>query len=676
MADGTRRGAQLSPTPAWTTITDAPLKGFCLAREANLLLAWDESQTIHLIDGQGARIHSERAPAPVIACSISDTGTLIALLLGGPRLLLLDHDLSPISDRPAPGGSNGVEVDPHGRFLAVGSRSTETTFFTRHGRVAGKLETRQPLTLMRFVPGLPVFLAATSLGHLMAVGLEAAGSADSLRFEPIWEQRLLSNLGRIECTGDGSLVLASCYNLGLQRYDLEGHNEGAYHLGGTVTHAVPDFAGRLIAAATMEGELFLLNQAGNIRWRTTLPRPANALAIDPLGRALIYGLPTGEITKLDIEARAGHPVSAPAPAAVPARPGAPGAGPRAVAAVAGEPPAAAFASGGSIRSPAWSVPIARSDEEASNAEPAVLDEPPRVACLTRTNRLQLFSAEGQALGQTPELNGAGRIVRSAPGWLAAATDRSLLLYDARRKGAHRVDLNLYQLTHLEVRPDDYGLAVIQERDRLGRATVAGRWVWKHELRSPVENLAIGPGAFTAVSTEAGELLVFDPTGEPAGRYQTSPAEPLLLCEAPPTAAVPGLTWITLARRAQVLRGHRADGRVIWESPTPWEAWSLQRVGAHAVVAAPDGRAQAFDVAGYLTAQAQAESSPSEFIAGPRGEVWRLVRRDSQLLCTDLSGQVRWRAVFTVTPGPMVGSPLGVAVLHGRELAFFPNPESL
>lgn len=680
MADGTRRGSRLNPTAAWTTLTDAPLKGFCLAREAGRLLAWDEAQTLYLIDGDGQRLHAERAPAPIIGLSVSDTGTLIALLLGGPRLLLLDAELTPLADRPAPSGSNGVEVDPHGRFVAVSCRGTETAFFSRHGRPAGKLLTRQPLTLMRFVPSLPVFLAASNLGHLMAVGLDPNAAGDTLRFEPIWDQRLLSNLGRIETTGDGSLILASCFNLGLQRYDLEGHNEGAYHLGGTVTHGVPDFAGRLIAAATHEGELYLLNQAGNIRWQTRLARPVNALAIDPLGRGLIYGLPSGEIVRLEIEAR-------PAAAATgsPARPsgdaGRPGAAPRRAAEpeiefLGASAPATRSKPAGLLRQPAWSLPIARTDDEAESAEVAVLDDPTRVGCLTRSNRLQLVSAEGQPLGQTPELTGAGRILRTAPGWLAAATDRALLLYDARRRGAHRVDLNLYQLTHLAIRPDDYGLALIQERDRLGRSTVAGRWIWTQELRAPVEDLALGPAAFTAISNEIGQLLVFDAAGEPAGQFAVQPAEPLLLCEAPPTAVVPGLTWITLARRAQTLRGHRADGRVLWETTTDWEPWRLARVGAFVVVSAPDGRAQAFDVTGALVGEAAAESAPHLLIPGPRGEVWRLVRREGHLICSDLSGQVRWRAVFEAPIGPIAGSAAGVAVIHGRELAFLPNPEAV
>ena len=110
----------------------------------------------------------------------------------------------------------------------------------------------------------------------------------------------MSNVGRLTVNGDGAMVLASCFTHGIQRFDLKGRNEGSYHLGGTVSHAVPDFPGRTIVAATLEGELVVMNSAGNVRWRTQLSRPAIALEVDPLGRYVLYGHSTGEIIRLDL----------------------------------------------------------------------------------------------------------------------------------------------------------------------------------------------------------------------------------------------------------------------------------------------------------------------------------------------------------------------------------------
>ena len=125
---------------------------------------------------------------------------------------------------------------------------------------------------------------------------------------------MLSNVGRLAVDGEGGMILASCYTLGIQRFDLRGRNEGSYHLGGTVSHAVPDFPGRTIATATLEGELAVINSGGNVRWRTALPRPVVALEVDPLGRYLLYGHSTGEIVRLDLfGGKPGRPASAASP---------------------------------------------------------------------------------------------------------------------------------------------------------------------------------------------------------------------------------------------------------------------------------------------------------------------------------------------------------------------------
>jgi hypothetical protein len=229
------------------------------------------------------------------------------------------------------------------------------------------------------------------------------------------------------------------------------------------------------------------------------------------------------------------------------------------------------------------------------------------------------------------------------------------------------------VTHLVARPDTYGVAIVQERDRLGRASVSGRWVWKRELKSPVEDLAVGPDALTAVTTDDGQLLIFDAAGERAGHYAADPAEPLSLAEAP-AGSPPNVVWLTLARRFQVLRGHRQDGRVVWESPIPWEAWQLHAIEGMVIVAAPDGRALAYDGTGHQRAQSRAEAAQGVFFAGPNGEAWRVVRQGMHLICTDLFGRVNWRTIVEEPLGPLSAGRAGVAAIIGKSLAWFPSPD--
>jgi hypothetical protein len=485
------------------------------------------------------------------------------------------------------------------------------------------------------------------------VGLEPGRSPGRLEPEILWHDRLLSNVGRLALTGDGGMILASCYTLGIQRFDVRGRNEGSYHLGGTVSHAVPDFPGRTIAAATLEGELAVMNSAGNVRWRTALPRPAVALEIDPLGRYVIYGQSTGEIIRLDLFGGKQRR----AKASTPARP-----------ATASGP--GARASSGSVRSADWAVPGVEMDHQSETAVIAVADDPPTIALFTSPHRLQLFNKSGQRLVHGPQMAGVGRILRMAPGWLAAATDRQILLCDLKQNKTRLLDVSLVQLTHLAIKPDDFGLALIQERDRIGRLTPASRWVWKHELRSPVEDLAIGPEGHAAITTNGGHLQVFDPGGESSVGFTFDPSDPLLLIEAPEGSPA-GVVWLSLARRSQWLRGHALGGEVVWERLLPFEGWLLLRLGRFALATAADGRAMTCDGAGDFQAQGGPSSESNDtFGITADGEPIRVSRQGVHLIAATLDGRVKWRSVVDQPIGPLAIGAAGTAVLLGKSLAWY------
>jgi hypothetical protein len=664
MAERTEKAStRLEPETSWTIVTEAPLKGFGLAREAGRIVAWDEGNQLYLFSVQGESLSFSRVPQRIAAGAISDDGSLIAFLGDGDdaSLLLLSPDFQVEVDRPAPSESSFVTVDPHGRFVAVGNRLGAVTFFNKYGKVAGRLETIQPLAHLCFLADRPFLVGAAAFGMLVGVDIEASRSAGRLEPELAWQDRLMSNVGRLAVSGDGGMILASCFTHGIQRFDLRGRNEGSYHLGGTVSHAVPDFPGRTIVAATLEGELAIMNSAGNVRWRTQFPRPPIALEVDPLGRYVIYGHSTGEVIRLELfGGGSGRATGGMTGAASPAETRT--AGPR--------------TSTGSVRRPDWTAPALKSEQQAEAAVLAVAEDPACIALFTSPHRLQLYGLFGEKLGEGPDMAGVGRILRISPGWLAAATDRQIVLCDLRRKTSRRLDLSLVELTHLAIKPDTYGLAIVQERDRIGRVTPSSRWVWKRELKSPVEDLVIGPEGFVAVTDNDGRLMVFDPTGEPTIGATFDPSDPPLLVDAPDGAA-PGVVWVALCRRTQQLTAHELRGKRVWTCQLPWEGWSLVRLGRFVVASAADGRAMAIDGSGAPRQEGVGGGGPSDiFTLDEQGQPVRVSRHGVHLICAGMDGRVRWRAVGDETLGPFAAGPSGVAIVLGQSLAWFTSVDAL
>jgi hypothetical protein len=658
-----RQSTRLEPETTWTVVADSPLKGLAMAREAGTILAWDEGNQLYLYSVQGEPLSYSRVASRIQAGAISDDGSLIALLVDAEDagLLLLNADFQVECERPAPSEATFVTIDPHGRYVAVGTRQDTLYLLNRYGRAAGRLETIGSLSHLCFVPDRPLMIGAAAFGMLTGVSLEPNRSQGRLETEVLWQDRLMSNVGRLAVTGDGAMILASCYTLGIQRFDLRGRNEGSYHPGGTVSHAVPDFPGRTIAAATLEGDLAVMNSAGNVRWRTRLPRPVIALEIDPLGRYLIHGHATGEIVRLDLFG-GGQGRSSKSAARRPA-------------ATSTSNPAtgnAARMSSGPVRAPDWLVPAVQTDQQSETAVIAVTEGPALIALFTSPHRLELYGGTGQTWGQGPTMSGVGRILRTAPGWLAAATDRQILLWDLKHNSQKRLDVSLLQLTHLAIKPDDFGLALIQERDRIGRLTPSARWVWKHELREPVEDLAIGPNGYAAVTTHGGELVVFDPAGVRTIGFSFDPADPPLLIEAPERSAS-SVVWVSVARRSQWLRGHGLLGDVLWESPIVWEPWSVTRLPGLVLLAAADGRALVYDGSGTIRAQGPASGDSKDvFCVDPDGQPVRISRRGVHLISATLDGRVRWRSVVDQPFGPLAAGTPGTAVLLGKSLAWFKN----
>ena len=102
MSETAGRTSRIDPETAWTVVTDSPLKGMALAREAGTILAWDEGNQLYLFDLRGR----------------------VAVVFAGPEPDPRRRDQRRRrAHRPAGRGRRGRAAPARRRFLGASSRS-------------------------------------------------------------------------------------------------------------------------------------------------------------------------------------------------------------------------------------------------------------------------------------------------------------------------------------------------------------------------------------------------------------------------------------------------------------------------------------------------------------------------------------------------------------------------
>ena len=268
----------LKPHLRWSQITDAPLAGLDFAREAGLILAWDDAHNLYVFDVAGNRVRSTRTPVPLLAATISDDGSQVIAASKDGDIWWLGKNLEPRLHQGTHRHLLGIAISPQGEYLATSLNDNHTYIYDCLGRRVTNLLTHRPLRFLTFLAGQPILLGVAEYGLAGCYELDG---------EPRWQDALWSSAGHVAASGEGYAILVACFGHGLQRYGLDGTNEGAYHLGGGVARASIDYDGKLFAAATLEGEIMVVNAVGHVLWRQSLLRPAREIALDAAGQILV-----------------------------------------------------------------------------------------------------------------------------------------------------------------------------------------------------------------------------------------------------------------------------------------------------------------------------------------------------------------------------------------------------
>jgi hypothetical protein len=278
-------------SPIWSHHTEARLGGLSLAREAGLLLAWDEARTLSIWDCQGqelARLKLLFAPAAV---AISEDGRHVVAVGKQGELWWLDGRLQLQFDHQLDFPPLALALESLGRYVAIAAANRRIHLLTRRARPVVSIETPQPTPHLVFVPGQPYLLAAANYGFMGCFDDTGRG---------FWRDGVVSYIGSLATAGEGQVILLACYSHGLRRYPMSGNNPSFVPTARPCRLACVDFDGSRVLMAAEDDSLSLLNARGQVIKELTLQETVTALVLGALGDWGAYGTARGTVTALAI----------------------------------------------------------------------------------------------------------------------------------------------------------------------------------------------------------------------------------------------------------------------------------------------------------------------------------------------------------------------------------------
>lgn len=286
LADGEGNRPRLS----WSLSTEAPLVSLQLARETAEVLAADAAGGLYHVDREGKLANLVHGPSPIRAAVWSDTGSGGVALVGDEKLYWFDRRLHFEGWLEHAEPVLALAIEAHGNYVAASLSSCMTAIYDSNRKPVRRFKSRQPLVALQFLVDRPAIVGVAEYGLLCSFAFTG---------EEEWQQSLWANVGDLSVTGDGKTILLACYAHGIQCHDREGRQTGSYQIGGTAARISTSFLPGRIAVATTERHFYYIDSDGQILFQASLPDDACRVLCDPFGRAVIIGLASGRIQRLD-----------------------------------------------------------------------------------------------------------------------------------------------------------------------------------------------------------------------------------------------------------------------------------------------------------------------------------------------------------------------------------------
>jgi len=284
-------GRGVRPTLRWAFTTDAPLTDLRLARESGDVVAADESGGLYRLDRRGKINALTRTAHSIRLVTIADTGACAAAVLNDSTLAWLDSHLKIQWTKELPDDALGLAMTAHGTHAVASLASGLNVLYDADKRKVTSFESLRPLRFVRWLTGTPGFVAAADYGFFARYSWD--GDLE-------WNERLWSTVSDLGATGDGKTIYLAGLAHGVQTFDGQGNAQGSFVLEGTVHLVSTSYARKRIAAGTLERQLMVLDNEGDVKWAAHAPDDVLRFHLSALGDWVIIGFANGRIVRLDM----------------------------------------------------------------------------------------------------------------------------------------------------------------------------------------------------------------------------------------------------------------------------------------------------------------------------------------------------------------------------------------
>ncbi|MFO0945974.1 MAG: hypothetical protein U1D30_08515 [Planctomycetota bacterium] len=626
----------------WSWFANGPIRGCGLMRERQWLYAWDDANTIYILDLKGELLAQRQAPKEIVGLAASETGeSLIAVSRMGVAWWL-DSSLRPRIELELPLTPFGVAMDPLGDYVVISGQQCDNLILNRGGKRVGGYKTTRPIKFLSFVP---------SEGTVVNVADQGLVACYSIDGEMIWSAAEWSPVGGIAVDGTGDAILLACFGHGIVRFNAEGKKEGTYRFDHAPALVAVDYEGTILLSASLERAFTQLTFEGTIKANRFLDEKPVALTLDALGRYAVLAFPDGELRYFRLaEFFAGGPVTDG------------GDSNTNLPVVSSKVPSA---------EPVWETAAANNLDEVDSAVLAAVPNSADVAVYTNRRNVRIFDGAGALVHETGDMPGLGRVLTVNERWLAAYNDSRFIAYDPKSRTSVPCALSLSEISHVELFDDFGDVLVVEACEYVRRIRLPEEVVWKRRLEYKVGTSAVQRAGkrdasfknWSALTLDDHNLMILDESGKPSGKYRARPSEPL-------TVVAVDEGWVTSARDSGVIRGHEPDGTLAWTTPLPWPPWSIRRVGAFVLVTSVEGYSVLVDENGELLKESSEGREGASYFARGNNKVARLFRTGQTIIATTFGGKLIWRHAEEHRLGPMQAGRDGVWVFVGRQLKFF------